>query len=208
MNAAETRRICRRQQAVSQQKVRIGPADPGKRQCLVVLQMNAPVNVPFNAVEWIARQQPSLRRFVLSEHHPLLHFALMWNIFEGEACECSASIDKLRRVAETLAARQFATHHQAVAFMAFLRSRYWRDKGLTTRFVALRFRTPKEEELVSRVLGREATSAADTIFAQLLVVYRYRNNTFHGLKTITDIFGSAELFDESARFLAATMEVS
>ena len=169
-------------------------------------QMPRTPNSSFDAIDWMVGRQPGLARYLRFDPQPLLHFALMWNMFEAEVCDCSASVTKLRTVANTLASRDFAGHPQAVSFLTFLRERYWAKTGPTDYMFGLRFRTEEERCLVSEVLSAQKPSPPESIFAQLLVVYRYRNNTFHGLKSIAEIFGSSILFDQSARFLAAALE--
>jgi hypothetical protein len=167
---------------------------------------STPARQPFNALEWIGTRAPSLQRFLGHGSQPLLHFALMWNMFEGQLCEASVSVAKLRKVAELLAQRNLASHPDAISFLQFVRGRYWDNNAVTYRFHALNLRSTQESNAVTAVLSGEATGAAEVIFAQLLVVYRYRNNTFHGLKEIAEVLGSQELFNEAARFLSAALE--
>jgi hypothetical protein len=161
---------------------------------------------PFDAIEWIGARQPSLQRYVGHGSQPLLHFALMWNMFEGELCDASASVSKLRSVADLLAQRELLSHPAATTFVDFVRDRYWANESVTNRFHSLCFRTAHESNAVIAVLSGEAVSTPEIIYAMLLVIYRYRNNTFHGLKEVAEVLGSQELFDQSARFLGAALE--
>jgi len=162
----------------------------------------------FDAIEWIGTRAPSLQRFLGHELQPLLHFALMWNMFEGQLCDSSASVPTLEEVAARLAQRGFATHPAAESFKKFIQDRYFTNGTLTDKFHSLRLRSDQERTAVLSAVSGKAENPSDIIFAQLLVVYRYRNNTFHGLKEIAEVFGSQVLFDEAARYLGAVLDVA
>ncbi|ALT78962.1 hypothetical protein [Paucibacter sp. KCTC 42545] len=160
----------------------------------------------FDAIRWIGERQPSLQRHLGPGSQPLLHFALMWNMFEGELCDSSASSAKLREVAVRLAERGLLAHPSAQAFRQFVEERYWDGEKVTERFAFLRLRSAAENVAVSGVLSGQIAESEGVIHALLLVVYRYRNNTFHGLKEVAEVLGSPELFDQGARFLGAALE--
>jgi len=160
----------------------------------------------FDAIQWIGARQPSLQRYFGEGSQPLLHFALMWNMFEGELCDSAANPAKLKEVSALLAQRGLMTHRSSEAFLKFLQERYWNGKELTGRFQFLRLRSAAEVAVVSEMLSGGTTDPVKVIHALLLVVYRYRNNTFHGLKEIAEVLGGQELFDQSARFLGAALE--
>ena len=171
--------------------------------------MQPSTRVPsFDALKWIGERSPSLQRFLRRGLQPLLHFALMWNMFEGQLCDSSVSVQKLREVAITLAQRRFAASPDAKAFLDFIRTRYFADGRVTERFYSLNLRSEHQRNAVFSVLSGATSDPAEAIFAQLLVVYRYRNNTFHGLKEIAEVFGSQVLFDQAARFLGAVLDAA
>lgn len=160
----------------------------------------------FDAIQWIGKRQPSLQRYFDQGSHSLLHFALMWNMFEGELCDSSANSTKLREVSATLAQRGLMTHPTSQGFLKFVQERYWDGKELTGRFQFLHLRSVAEVATVSEMLSGQTTDPPSVAHALLLIVCRYRNNTFHGLKEITEVLGSPELFDQSAKFLSAALE--
>ena len=130
----------------------------------------------------------------------------MWNMFEGELCKTSANVRKLSQVGVLLARRGLMLHSSSKSFLKFVQDRYWNENELTGKFQSLHLRSAAEVAAVSEMLSCKTTDQARVVYALLLIVYRYRNNTFHGLKEIEEVLGSPELFDQSARFLGAVLE--
>ena len=60
---------------------------------------------------------------------------------------------------------------------------------------------------VVAVLKGEKQSAVDVVIAVLTVVYRYRNNLFHGEKWIYDLPEQVEYFDVANQVLVQVLEI-
>jgi len=137
----------------------------------------------FNAIDWIGAREPSLQRFLAHDSQPLLHFALMWNMFEGQLCEASASVPKLREVAELLVQRDLSSHPSAVAFLQFIRERYWENNAVTPRFHALRLRSEQESKSslgnFSLSIAIETTHFTDSRRLQKFLVVRNSSTKQH-----------------------------
>lgn len=54
-------------------------------------------------------------------------------------------------------------------------------------FENLNFRANDRKEFVDDVLVAESPSLRDKILASIIIIFRYRNNLFHGLKDVTQI---------------------
>ena len=168
--------------------------------------MNSSSSSKFDAIRWICDRQPSLERYVEFGSVPLLHFTLMWNMFEGSLCDASASPAKLKAVANTLAQTILLEKSADREFLDFTKERYWTDGAPSHRFSFLRLRSAAEVDVVINVISGNSANDADVIYGLLLIVYRYRNNTFHGLKEVANVFGSPELFEQSSRFLSIVLD--
>lgn len=163
-------------------------------------------NHEFDAIVWINNRFTSPNHFTVAAAKPILHFTLMWNVFEGKLCYTQAGPKKLQQIALTLASTDFLKSSTAQGFLTFVRNRYWNNGATDDRFELLRLRTREEKDVVFNVIADRLSNARDVIYALLLVVYRYRNNAFHGIKNPAEVFGSAELFNHSSRFLALAIE--
>jgi hypothetical protein len=138
----------------------------------------------------------------------ILCFSLLWNMFEGLLCGKDASIPKMESVVEgiwrggNLNAQDYDEH------LSYFRSRYVEGGGVNDRFDGLRFRTRDREGLVKEVLVGEALDPKNTLLALLIIVYRYRNNLFHGEKSLRELPGQKDNFTVANRLLMKVMEAA
>ena len=69
--------------------------------------------------------------------------------------------------------------------LAYSRDRYVADGQFSYHFDYLHLRANDAARLVRRVLTGEDGAPANSAAAVLIIVYRFRNNLFHGLKCLT-----------------------
>lgn len=107
-------------------------------------------------------------------------FALMWNIFEKIVCDTRCTLNTIkRRTAEIdFDLSGFEEH------LTYFKTRYVEAEQTNERFNYLRINNTAYSELVRSVLLNEEGSEPNQILAMLVIVYRYRNNLFHGNKNI------------------------
>lgn len=66
--------------------------------------------------------------------------------------------------------------------LAYLKERYVTDDNTNERFEHLRITPVERKEFVKRVLLEKDENTSNIILALAIIVYRYRNNLFHGEK--------------------------
>jgi len=86
--------------------------------------------------------------------------------------------------------------------LQYFRKRYFRDGMYTEEFEGLRLRGNDFRPLVENVLSGENSDAADNVIALFVILYRLRNNLFHGNKWD---YGIADQFDNFSSANAALM---
>jgi len=91
--------------------------------------------------------------------------------------------------------------------LAYFRERYFRNVTATPQFFGLQLRDNDEPALVKAVLKGENTNPRDCVAALLIVVYRLRNNLFHGAKWAYGIRGQLGNFTHANAILMAAMEL-
>ena len=107
-------------------------------------------------------------------------FTVMWNFFEGKLCRDERDI----RVAFRQIARTYAQRVSLSDEIEFWSGRYLKDASFDPAFTDLSFRRDDGREHVEAVLRREKTDSESRLLAVMFIVYRLRNNLFHGLKEI------------------------
>ena len=87
--------------------------------------------------------------------------------------------------------------------LAHFRERYTEDGAVNSQFEYLHFRPSDRRVLVEKVLlDHESTTTAEKLAACLIIVFRYRNNYFHGIKWATEFRGQQKNFERSNKLLA------
>jgi hypothetical protein len=164
----------------------------------------------FDAASWLGGSVVGGHQLRPEAVAAVSNFTLMWNMFEGLLCPRGANAVALERVAQ-----QIAQHYASIGerdgvqpYLTFWTFRYRTSDGFNERFEGLHFRRPDRRELVEAVLRGEAGAPEDQVLAVLLVVFRIRNNLFHGLKTIAMLNDQVANLNMAARALAHVMESS
>ena len=145
--------------------------------------------------EWI--NQRFQTNFTEEDLSSVKDFALIWNVFEGNVCQTNFSIPAVRQ-------RINARNMNAADFdknLQYFRQRYLTNGVVNNRFPYLHFRTPNQATLVQNVLIGNNVNNNDIIVALILIVHRYRNNLFHGLKDMAQIDQHTENFDNANEVL-------
>lgn len=127
--------------------------------------------------ELLSQDQFEVRR--LLQNPAALHFLIAWSLFESKCFDGYVKIDKLEAFAARLVAESYDSGLIAEAASHF-HARY-QDKE---RYRQLMHRQPckRMDALVQRQL--ESVRPEDSIFIVALVLYRFRNNMFHGNKGV------------------------
>jgi len=104
----------------------------------------------------------------------------------------------------SLAQRQFQQADFQVSYNYF-RNRYVGDAEALERFDHLNFRPNDRKAFVSQILHDPNSSVADIVLAITIIVYRLRNNMFHGEKDMRFIDGQVGNFEQANAFLKALL---
>lgn len=130
------------------------------------------------------------------------NFSLIWNVFESTACANHFSIN---RIEQEIGNRNIDVNN-FTDNIAYFKNRYVTNGALNGRFAHLNFRPNDRQALVEDVLLEINTSPNDIILAIVIIVYRYRNNLFHGVKNIQQIDGQNENFQNANTFLTRLID--
>lgn len=128
-------------------------------------------------------------------------FSLIWNIFEGTVCDNNFCIS---RVEQEINNRNFSLDEFAPTLYYF-RDRYVSNNQTNQRFEQLHFRDNDRKDFVADVLLGNHTETKHIILALVIIVYRFRNNLFHGLKDIRFIDEQESNFDNANTVLTTIL---
>ena len=134
-------------------------------------------------------------------------FTLMWSIFEASEAYNENVVDQIGVLAKRVA--RIMPPDAIDAQLAYWSKRYIHENGEPTeRFQYLYFREASQAEKSLDVLRNRETSLEDKIEVCLLIVYRYRNNFFHGIKDITLLNTQVENLRNAVELLQIIMPYS
>jgi len=167
----------------------------------------------FDVIEWINTFFSSTElRIKEDDIKSVLHFALLWNMFESIGCEKSASIRTIQTFIENLFTQGRLNESDFVEFLRYFQDRYLTDGTTNHHFDSLKGSREGQQEKEAResaktVLENEKiTDISSKIKALLYIVYRLRNNLFHGEKKVVTLNYQVDNFNVANKILATVLE--
>lgn len=153
----------------------------------------------------IERVAPGVAHLSPEEHEALQRFTLLWTLFEAQVLESSASARKISEKVQNLEpdiirGDWFAEH------LDYFSHRYIDGNNTNHRFENLHLRNNDKPDLVRDVLTGENADPASQLIGCLIIVYRFRNNFFHGIKWAYGLQGQYDNFTHSACLLRKVLE--
>lgn len=137
-----------------------------------------------------------------SDIESIKSFSLIWNIFERYVCNNNFSIARAENEisVENFDIAKFQNH------LDYFKNRYTENGNVNYRFAHLNFRANDRQQLVSDVLLGGVVEPCQVVLALIIIVYRYRNNLFHGIKDIQLIDQQNENFEIANSFLTTLLD--
>lgn len=162
----------------------------------------------FSAAEWIAQNTCGGTELTADAQNAIAGFTTMWNFFESTLCANHASVPVFERVCGRFRPDQVPPERIEALdeCLAFWKFRYTTPEGFGHRFEGLHFRQRDRREHVEAVLQGEVTEPAAKLLALMIIIYRLRNNLFHGLKTLEMLNDQVQNLENASRCLAAILE--
>ncbi len=135
----------------------------------------------------------------------LFEFAVIWNIFEKKKMRNHASIFDVSDFVERLPSIDNININE---IFEYFKNRYTNNPNYANLFEALRWRDKEKDKKdeTHRILLDKDSIDKDKIKAVLYIIFRLRNNLFHGEKSILTIDQQRETFNLVNSFLLDVIE--
>lgn len=160
-----------------------------------------------NPIDWLCAKAPGFRDLSEEERAAIMHFSLLWSFFEAEALHTNASANNILALTHEWASKGSLDITRFTPSLSYFQDRYFQNGTATEYFVGLNFRKNDNQALVGSVLKGENTNPADCVAALLIIVFRLRNNLFHGIKWAYGIHGQLSNFIHANTALMAALEL-
>jgi hypothetical protein len=131
--------------------------------------------------QWLEHRVPAFAQIGESERMAILHFALLWSLFEAQVLDKDGSVPRIAATCNKWNERGLLKADTFGAELAYFRNRYIANGNVNYRFHYLNL-TEKQDEQVRRVLAGATDNVVELALGVLTIVYRFRNNLFHGEK--------------------------
>jgi hypothetical protein len=159
------------------------------------------------ATKWLEQHAPGFQALSLEAREAIMHFSFLWSLFESEALNRHGNANALVAIAHRWADAGLLNADSFEPQLAYFGNRYYRDGEFTDHFRHLNLPEGNYYDLVSRVLMNEAAERSEIAAAMLIIVYRFRNNLFHGEKWLYQIHGQLENFNHANTILMQAIEL-
>ena len=125
---------------------------------------------------------PGLEGLSDGERNALSDFAICWTVFESQLFDCNVNAATIKEKVNGWLGSNGASNEWFVTQLEYFKQRYTQDGEIGYRFAHLHLRANDDPDLVRNVLLGEDQDITSQLSVCLIIVYRYRNNFFHGLK--------------------------
>lgn len=157
---------------------------------------------------WLRRSVPGFNDLSAEERAAIRDFSLLWSLFEGTVLHTRANAD---RIVEAVSQLRDAGRLQLEPFDApigHFRARYFDGQNFTPAFDQhLHFRNGDNRPLAKAFVSGQTNDEAEIIAGLLIIVYRLRNNLFHGIKWAYGIRDQLDNFRHANESLMAVMDL-
>lgn len=156
--------------------------------------------------EWLRARVPGYQKLRGAERDAVTGFLHFWALFEGRLVDERAGPGKICDLAARWREDGLAHSAPVQAALAYWRRRFFAGGVPNERFENLLFRPNDRGELVEAIMAEERDDAESTLAAVLLIIYRLRNNLFHGLKWQYGLAGQEGNFRHANEVLMEVLE--
>ncbi|CAM2187909.1 Apea-like HEPN domain-containing protein [Paraburkholderia sacchari] len=155
---------------------------------------------------WLEACAPGFRDLPDPDRRAIFEFAFLWTLFEAQVMDNFARADRIRERIDAWAADGTLEAGLYDAELAYFRNRYYADGALTYHFPYLNLRPSDHPDLVQAVLKGANDDPRDKVLCLLLIIWRLRNNLFHGAKWAYLLRDQRENFTQANRVLMRMLE--
>jgi hypothetical protein len=147
---------------------------------------------------------PGVENLSADELDALQRFTLLWTLFEAQMLGNNASARKITDVVNRIEPAQLEGGWFQRQLDYFC-NRYIEEGQTNYRFDHLHLRNNDNPELVKKVLKRVIENKPEQLIVCLTIIYRFRNNFFHGIKWAYGLQEQKDNFNISSDLLQEFM---
>ena len=128
--------------------------------------------------DWLNLNAPGYDQLSQEEKDAIMHFSLLWSLFETQVLDTSASAGSIEDKITSWYESDRLNGEGFEEFINYFTHRYIENGEPNYRFDHLHLRNNDKPDLVKSVLLGEQNSIKDILTVMLIIVLRYRYNFF------------------------------
>ena len=148
---------------------------------------------------------PEFAQLPARDKSEILDFSLLWSFFEGTVLNGHASVQSIRTYVESLANNGTLESLDFSDYLAYVRDRYFSNGRYSEHFEYLYIERSGNPQEVHQMLQDQSDSKTILLIGCLVVVFRLRNNLFHGEKWRYQLQGQYSNFQYANQLLIKLM---
>lgn len=161
-----------------------------------------------NPIKWLEQHVRGFSELPEPDRLAIFHFALLWSLYESKTHGTRASAHSILAQVHEWKAQGKLTMQKFAVELEYFQNRYFQNEVPTQYFAGLNLRNNDNPGVVRAVLAGMNNDPVDSVAALLIVVYRLRNNLFHGVKWTYSIQGQLDNFTHANAALMSALEIA
>jgi hypothetical protein len=160
-----------------------------------------------DSTEWLEKTVPSFCLLSPPARSAIKDFAVLWTIYEGQVLDTWGDVEKIKSTTKKLESQGRLSLDDPLrpAIRDFIR-RYFDGDKLTSAFDRFNLNA-KDRLYVETVLRANTNDEAAILSGILIMIYRLRNNFFHGTKWSFEMIDQFENFHNGNKILMAVVDM-
>ncbi|AZO34227.1 MAG: hypothetical protein EOS76_01240 [Mesorhizobium sp.] len=159
-----------------------------------------------DVTHWLRAKAHGFNHLSNEEVDAISDFSLLWALFESRLLNSEGSA---RAICDLVDGWQKDSTLDATSLdpeLAYFRQRYFDSGAFTDHFGHLHVRRNDQEPLVLAVVDGSDNDPRNRVAAVLIIIFRYRNNLFHGVKWQYQLAGQVGNFATANAALMKTLD--
>ncbi len=136
----------------------------------------------------------------------IFNFTFLWSLFEAQVMGNFARADRILAKVDEWREADMLDADQYDGELAYFRQRYFANGEFTHHFDHLHLRPADQPDILQSVLDGRNNDARDRLLTVLIIVWRFRNNLFHGEKWAYQLQGQLPNFTHANAVLMRLLE--
>ncbi len=155
---------------------------------------------------WLAQCAPGFQDLPGPDRRAIYHFSFLWSLFEAQLQGGFAKANTIRDMVDNWVNVGVLNTGPFTGELAYFRHRYFADGKLTGHFPHLNLRPGDSPQIVQAVIEGVSDTPRDQMLALLMIVWRLRNNLFHGAKWAYKLRDQLDNFTHANRVLMHVLD--